>query len=430
MNENAAALPAGVPAARSAEAPSPAAVHSTAQITAQTTVFSVIAAISVCHLLNDLMQALMPAMYPMLKDSYALSFGQIGLLTFTYQITASLLQPLIGAYTDRKPRPYSLVAGMGFTLVGLLLLAKAGSFGWLLLAASLVGTGSSVFHPESSRVARMASGGRHGLAQSLFQVGGNLGSAIGPLLAALIILPRGQGSVAWFCVVALLGMVITANLGRWYRHHGLARLKPKGAGAAHAELPPARVRKAIGVLLALIFSKFFYLASITSYYTFYLIDHFQVSVRSAQLYLFVFTGAVAVGTIIGGPLGDRFGRKRIIWASILGVLPFSLALPHASLLWTGLLTVPIGMILASAFPAIVVYAQELMPGKTGTVAGLFFGFAFGMGGVGAAVLGVLADRTSIGFVYQVCAFLPLIGLLAGLLPDVESSSRQAGPKTA
>jgi len=431
VSDNAAALPAGAPAARSAEPASPVAIQTTAQITTQTTVFSVIAAISVCHLLNDLMQALMPAMYPMLKDSYALSFGQIGLLTFTYQITASLLQPLIGAYTDRKPRPYSLVAGMGFTLVGLLLLAKAGSFGWLLLAASLVGTGSSVFHPESSRVARMAAGGRHGLAQSLFQVGGNLGSAIGPLLAALIILPRGQGSVAWFCVAALLGMVITANLGRWYRHHGLARLKPKGGtAAAYAQLPPTQVRKAIGVLLALIFSKFFYLASITSYYTFYLIDHFQVSVRSAQLYLFVFTGAVAVGTIIGGPLGDRFGRKRIIWVSILGVLPFSLALPHVSLLWTGLLTVPIGMILASAFPAIVVYAQELMPGKTGTVAGLFFGFAFGMGGIGAAVLGVLADRTSIGFVYQVCAFLPLIGLLAGLLPDVESSARQAGPKAA
>ena len=421
MSETAAALSAGAPAARSAESTIP---------TAHTTVFSVIAAISVCHLLNDLMQALMPAMYPMLKDSYALSFGQIGLLTFTYQITASLLQPLIGAYTDRKPRPYSLVVGMGFTLVGLLMLAKAGSFGWLLLAASLVGTGSSVFHPESSRVARMAAGGRHGLAQSLFQVGGNLGSAIGPLLAALIILPRGQGSVAWFCLAAMLGMIITANLGRWYRHHGLARLKPKGGAAAHMELPPAQVRKAIAVLLALIFSKFFYLVSITSYYTFYLIDHFQVSVRSSQLYLFVFTGAVAVGTIIGGPLGDRFGRKRIIWVSILGVLPFSLALPHASLLWTGLLTVPIGMILASAFPAIVVYAQELMPGKTGTVAGLFFGFAFGMGGIGAAVLGVLADHTSIGFVYQVCAFLPLIGLLAGLLPDVESGYQQGKAKAA
>ncbi len=399
--------------------------------------FGVIAAISLCHLLNDLMQALLPAMYPMLKDSYALSFSQIGLLTFTFQFTASLLQPLVGAYTDRKPRPYSLVAGMAFTLVGLLLLAQANSFPVLLLAASLVGTGSSVFHPESSRVARMASGGRHGLAQSVFQVGGNIGSAVGPLLAALIILPRGQPSVAWFCVAALLGMFLTANIGRWYRQHGLARLKPRGGDAAQAQLPPGRVRAAIAVLLALIFSKFFYLSSITSYYTFYLIDHFQVSVRSAQLHLFVFTGAVAVGTI-GGPLGDRFGRKRIIWVSILGVLPFTLLLPHADLFWTGVLTVPIGMILASAFPAIVVsafpaivvYAQELMPGKTGTVAGLFFGFAFGMGGVGAAVLGVLADRTSIGFVYQLCAFLPLIGLLAGLLPDVESEHRQQRAKSS
>ena len=424
MSETASALTTASPAAPTAGVGAQQTAHGTTHHTANNTVFGVLAAISLCHLLNDLMQALLPAMYPMLKDSYALSFSQIGLLTFTFQFTASLLQPLVGAYTDRKPRPYSLVAGMGFTLVGLLLLAKAGSFPVLLLAASLVGTGSSVFHPESSRVARMASGGRHGLAQSVFQVGGNIGSAIGPLLAALIILPRGQASVAWFCGVALLGMFITGNIGRWYRQHGLARLKPRG-GAAPAQLAPGKVRGAIAVLLALIFSKFFYLASITSYYTFYLIDHFQVSVRNAQLLLFVFTGAVAVGTIIGGPLGDRFGRKRIIWISILGVLPFSLLLPHASLFWTGVLTVPIGMILASAFPAIVVYAQELMPGKTGTVAGLFFGFAFGMGGVGAAVLGVLADHTSIGFVYQLCAFLPLIGLLAGLLPDVESEQRRA-----
>ena len=423
MSETATALTTASPAAQTAGVGTQQTAHHTAHGTSHHTVFGVLAAISLCHLLNDLMQALLPAMYPMLKDSYALSFSQIGLLTFTFQFTASLLQPLVGAYTDRKPRPYSLVAGMGFTLVGLLLLAKAGSFPVLLLAASLVGTGSSVFHPESSRVARMASGGRHGLAQSVFQVGGNIGSAIGPLLAALIILPRGQASVAWFCGVALLGMFITGNIGRWYRQHGLARLKPRG-GAAPAQLAPGKVRGAIAVLLALIFSKFFYLASITSYYTFYLIDHFQVSVRNAQLLLFVFTGAVAVGTIIGGPLGDRFGRKRIIWASILGVLPFSLLLPHASLFWTGVLTVPIGMILASAFPAIVVYAQELMPGKTGTVAGLFFGFALGMGGVGAAVLGVLADHTSIGFVYQLCAFLPLIGLLAGLLPDVESEQRR------
>jgi len=300
VSETAAALSAPSRAANSAET------------SVERTVFGVIAAISFCHLLNDLMQALLPAMYPMLKNSYALSFSQIGLLTFTFQFTASLLQPLVGAYTDRRPRPYSLVLGMGFTLLGLLLLARAGSFAWLLLAASLIGTGSSVFHPESSRVARMASGGRHGLAQSLFQVGGNLGSAIGPLLAALIVLPRGQPSVAWFSIAALLGMILLANIGRWYRHHGLARLNPRGAGAAAAELPRARVRAAIVVLLALIFSKFFYLASITSYYTFYLIDHFQVSVRNAQLHLFIFTGAVAVGTIVGGPLGDHFGRKRII----------------------------------------------------------------------------------------------------------------------
>ncbi len=419
MSQTAASLSARISAANAANS------AGQSQDQAHKTVFGIIAAISVCHLLNDLMQALLPAIYPMLRDSYALSFSQIGLLTFVYQITASLLQPLVGAYTDRRPRPYSLVVGMGFTLIGLLLLSQARSFPWLLLAASLVGTGSSVFHPESSRVARMASGGRHGLAQSLFQVGGNLGSAIGPLLAALIILPRGQPSVAWFSIAALLGMFLLANIGRWYRHHGLARLKPRGAGAAGIPvLPPAKVRAAILVLLALIFSKFFYLASINSYYTFYLIDHFQVSVRSAQMHLFAFTGAVALGTIVGGPLGDRFGRKRIIWTSILGALPFSLLLPHANLFWTGVLTVPIGMILASAFPAIVVYAQELMPGKTGTVAGLFFGFAFGMGGIGAAVLGVLADRTSIGFVYQICAFLPFIGLLAGLLPDVESETRR------
>ena len=395
------------------------------RVSAQGTVFGILAAISFCHLLNDMQQALLPAIYPMLKDSYGLSFGQIGLLTFVYQITASLLQPLVGSYTDRKPRPYSLAVGMGFTLVGLLLLAAANSFGLLLLAASLVGTGSSVFHPESSRVARMASGGRHGLAQSVFQVGGNVGSAIGPLLAALIILPRGQGAVAWFSLAALLGIVLLSHIGRWYRQHGLARLKPKAHGAAAAQLPQAEVRRAVWVLLALIFSKFFYLASLTSYYTFYLIEHFKVSVQSAQLHLFVFTGAVAVGTIIGGPLGDRFGRKHVIWASILGVLPFSLALPYAGLLWTGVLTVPIGVILASAFPAIVVFAQELAPGRVGMISGLFFGFAFGMGGIGAAVLGQIADHTSIVYVYHLCAYLPALGLLTGLLPNIEPHSRRS-----
>ena len=397
---------------------------SPAQNAARTT-FSILAAISFCHLLNDMMQSLLPALYPMLKGSYQLSFGQIGLLTFTYQITASLLQPIIGMFTDRSPRPYSLAIGMGFTLVGLLMLAFAGSYYLLLLAASLVGTGSSVFHPESSRVARMASGGRHGLAQSVFQVGGNVGSAIGPLLAAFIVIPRGQSSVAWFSAAAMLGMFVLFNVGHWYKQHGLARLKPRAAGAQAAEgvLPQRKIRIAIGVLLALIFSKYFYLASLSSYYTFYLINRFGVSVQAAQLFLFVFLAAVALGTIVGGPLGDRFGRKYVIWASIVGVLPFTLILPHANLFWTAVMTVPIGLILASAFPAIVVYAQELMPGRTGTVAGLFFGFAFGMGGVGAAVLGKLADAYGIATVYQLCAFLPLIGLLAAFLPNVEKRRR-------
>jgi len=385
------------------------------------TVFAVLGAISFCHLLNDMMQSLLPAIYPMLKRSYALTFLQIGVLTFTYQITASLLQPIVGSYTDRKPRPYSLAVGMGFTLCGLLLLGLASSYPVLLVAAALVGTGSSVFHPESSRVARMASGGQHGLAQSVFQVGGNVGSSVWPLLAAFVVLPHGQSSVAWFSCAALVGIFVLTQVGHWYRHHGMALLPPRKArgGAAILERADRRFVGAISVLLVLIFSKYFYLASITSYYTFYLIKHFDVSVRASQLYLFVFLGAVALGTIVGGPLGDRFGRKYVIWASILGVLPFTLALPHANLVWTAILTVPIGLILSSAFPAIIVYAQELMPGRTGTIAGLFFGFAFGMGGVGAAVLGIIADHTSIEFVYKICAFLPALGLLAGLLPNVE-----------
>jgi len=386
------------------------------------TAFSVLAAISFCHLLNDMMQSLLPALYPMLKTSYALTFGEIGILTFTYQITASLLQPLIGRYTDSKPRPYSLATGMGFTLAGLALLASARTYPLLLLAAAMIGTGSSVFHPESSRVARMASGGRHGLAQSVFQVGGNFGSAIGPLLAAFIVLPHGQTSVLWFSCAALLGIFVLLNVGHWYKLHGMARLKPSAA-AADAPAGPTRkqVTVAMSVLLALIFSKYFYLASLTSYYTFYLISRFHVSVQASQIYLFVFLGSVALGTILGGPVGDRFGRKYVIWGSIVGVLPFTLALPHANLLWTAVLTVPIGLILASAFPAIIVYAQELLPGRTGTVAGLFFGLAFGMGGIGAAVLGKVADSFGINLVYEICAFLPVIGLLAGFLPDVDSA---------
>jgi len=386
------------------------------------TAFSVLAAISFCHLLNDMMQSLLPALYPMLKTSYALTFGQIGVLTFTYQITASLLQPMIGRYTDSKPRPYSLAIGMTFTLAGLALLASARTYPLLLLAASMIGTGSSVFHPESSRVARMASGGRHGLAQSVFQVGGNLGSAIGPLLAAFIVLPHGQMSVLWFSCAALLGIFVLLNVGHWYKLHGIALLKPRAAGA-HATPTRQQVTLAISVLLALIFSKYFYLASLTSYYTFYLISRFHVSVQTSQVLLFVFLGSVALGTILGGPVGDRIGRKYVIWGSIVGVLPFTLILPHANLLWTVVLTVPIGVILASAFPAIVVYAQELLPGRTGTVAGLFFGFAFGMGGIGAAVLGKVADSFGINLVYEICAFLPVIGLLAGFLPDVDSSGR-------
>jgi MFS transporter, FSR family, fosmidomycin resistance protein len=395
----------------------------TARATGETAV-GILAAISFCHMLNDMMQSLLPAMYPMLKGAYQLSFGQIGLLTFTFQFTASLLQPVIGAYADRRPRPYSLAVGMGFTLAGLVLLAFAGSYALLLCGAALIGTGSSVFHPESSRVARMASGGRHGLAQSVFQVGGNFGSAAGPLLAAFIVLPHGQTSVAWFSGVALLGMVVLFNVGHWYKRHGVMRLQR--AAADHSLTPRRHVTIAIAVLLALIFSKYFYLASITSYYTFYLIDHFHVSVRNAQLLLFVFLGSAALGGFIGGPLGDRLGAKYIIWASILGVLPFTLLLPHVNLLWTAVLTVPIGLILSSAFPAIVVYAQDLLPGRTGTVAGLFFGLAFGMGSVGAAVLGALADHIGIAFVYQICAFLPLIGLLAALLPDVHRERAAAG----
>ncbi|MHB8743726.1 MAG: MFS transporter [Sulfuricaulis sp.] len=393
--------------------------------TAGKTIFSILATISVCHLLNDMMQSLLPAIYPILKRNYSLDFGQIGMLTFTFQFTASLLQPMIGFYIDRKPKPYSLAIGMSFTLLGLLLLSIAGSYAVLLLAAALVGTGSSVFHPESSRVARMASGGQHGLAQSLFQVGGNAGSAMGPLLAAFVVLRYGQSSVAWFSIAALLGILLLVNVGHWYKAHGLARIKQRMTNAdTQAALSRSKVILAIAVLIALIFSKFFYMASMTSYYTFYLINRFQISVQNAQIHLFVFLAAVAVGTIVGGPIGDRIGRKAVIWASILGVLPFTLLLPYANLFWTGVLSVPIGIVLASAFPAIVVYAQELMPSKVGTVAGLFFGLAFGLGGIGAAALGELADVTSITFVYHVCSFLPIVGLLAGFLPHVETETRR------
>ena len=391
---------------------------------AQRTVYSVLGAISFSHLINDMIQSLILAIYPMLKDNFALSFGQIGLITLTYQITASLLQPLIGIYTDRHPKPYSLPVGMGFTLSGLLLMSVAPSFGILLVAAALVGCGSSVFHPESSRVARMASGGQHGLAQSLFQVGGNAGSSLGPLLAALIIIPHGQRSIAWVSVAALVAIVVLTQIGRWYKRHPATR-KAKGAQAGHATLSRNKVLFAMGVLMLLVFSKYFYLASINSYFTFYLIDKFHLPVQAAQIHLFVFLAAVAAGTIIGGPVGDRIGRKYVIWVSILGVAPFTLLMPYVNLFWTGVLTVVIGVVLASAFSAILVYAQELIPGKVGMVAGLFFGFAFGMGGIGAAVLGQLADATSIAYVYKVCSFLPLIGVLTVFLPDVEARRAKA-----
>ncbi|MDE1915280.1 MAG: MFS transporter [Sphingomonadales bacterium] len=387
-------------------------------LAADTTVFGVIAAISTCHLINDMLQSLLPAIYPNLKLELGLSFGQIGLVTLAYQLTASILQPLIGLYADRKPTPLALPGGTLFTLAGLVVLSAAHSYALLLVGASLLGMGSSVFHPESSRVARMAAGKRHGLAQSMFQVGGNAGSALGPLAAAIVVMRWGQTSLAGFALLALLSCAILWNVSTWYRHHGLARLSSgKSHGHDAKGLPRGKVLGGIAVLLALIFSKYVYLASLTSYFTFYLIHRFGVSVAVAQLHLFVFLGAVAVGTIAGGPLGDRFGRRHVIWFSILGALPFTLMLPHASLFWTGPLTVAIGLILASAFPAIVVFAQELVPGKIGMISGLFFGFAFGMGGVGAAVLGEAADHIGIESVYAICAFLPAIGLLAVLLPD-------------
>ncbi len=380
-------------------------------------VAGILLAISVSHLLNDLMQSLVPSVYPILKSKFALDFGQVGLISLTFYLTASLLQPVVGLITDRRPMPFSLAAGMGSTLAGLLLLSVAGSFPIILLAAGLIGLGSAVFHPESSRVARMASGGRHGMAQSVFQVGGNAGSAIGPLLAAFVVVRHGQSSIAWFSVAALLAMAVLAVVGRWYGRRVAERRRAPAVAPAVATLPRARVAASVAILLTLIFSKYFYMASLGTYYTFYLIDRFGVAVDTAQLLLFVFLGSVAVGTVAGGPLGDRFGRKRVIWVSILGVLPFTLALPHANLLWTAILTVPIGLVLASAFSAILVYAQELLPGRVGLVGGLFFGFAFGMGGLGAAVLGKLADATSIEHVYVMCAYLPAIGLLTALLPD-------------
>lgn len=384
--------------------------------------FAILGAISFSHLLNDTIQSILPAIYPFLQSVFALSFTQIGLMTLALMLTASLLQPLVGIYTDRRPMPYSLVIGMVFSLAGLLLLSLAASFAMLLVAAGLLGIGSSVFHPESSRVARMASGGRHGLAQSLFQVGGHVGSAIGPLIGAFLIVPRGQSSIVWCSLLAVAAIVVLWKVGNWSAA-GLARTVGTRVGASPSRRPAGvsgrRVGWSLAILAALVFSKYLYLASLNSYYTFYLISKFHVSVRTAQIDLFVFLAAIAAGTILGGPLGDRFGRKSVIWGSILGVLPFTLLLPHANLFWSSILTVMIGLILASAFSAIVVFAQELVPGRVGLISGVFFGLAFGMAGLGAAALGALADVVGIESVYRLCAFLPAVGLLAAFLPDLD-----------
>jgi FSR family fosmidomycin resistance protein-like MFS transporter len=399
---------------------------------AQGAVFSVIMALSFSHFLNDMMQSLVPALYPMWKSAYGLSFAQIGLISLVTQVTSSMLQPAVGLFSDHRPQPYSLAVGMGATLIGLLLLASAGNYPVLILAAALAGIGSAVFHPEASRVARLASGGRHGLAQSLFQVGGNIGSSLGPILAAFIVIPKGQSSIAWFSSAALLAMTVLFGVGNWYRreHSGPARPAARQS-VERSHLSRRKVAWSVAILLVLVFSKSFYTASLNSYYTFYLISKFHVSVASAQIYLFAFLASVAVGTLVGGPVGDRIGRKYVLWGSIVGVLPFTLVLPYADPFWTGILTVAIGLILASASSAIIVYALELVPGKVGTVAGLFFGLSFGMAGIGAAALGWLADATSIEYVYQICAFLPLLGLFTVLLPNIgrPQGTRVASPVT-
>lgn len=390
--------------------------------TANAPVLGILGALSFAHLLNDTMQSLIPAIYPILKDALHLDFRHIGLITLTNQLTASILQPFVGLYTDKRPQPYSLAIGMGFTLIGLVLLSLGGNLAAVLIAVAFVGMGSSIFHPEASRVAHLSSGGRHGFAQALFQVGGNFGSSLGPLLAAIIVVARGQTSIIWFTLLALLGIVVLSRVGRWYAGVIVYRSKTAASRAAVSATPRFsrnRVFLSLGILIVLVFSKYFYLASMGSYFTFFLIGKFGLSVKSAQLHLFLFLFAIAAGTFLGGPVGDRIGRKAVIWASILGVAPFALLLPYANLFWCGVLSAIIGLILSSAFSAILVYAQELVPGKVGLMSGLFFGLAFGMGGIGSAVLGALADRHGIPFVFQVCSFLPLIGLLTAFLPNLE-----------
>jgi FSR family fosmidomycin resistance protein-like MFS transporter len=390
----------------------------------QQTVFSILFTISIAHFINDVLQSVIPSIYPLIKSKYHLTFSQIGLITLTNQLTASLLQPIVGNYTDRKPRPYSLAIGMCFSLIGLLLLSRASGFVNILMSVAFVGIGSSIFHPEASRVAHLASGGKKGLAQSIFQLGGNAGSAVGPLAAAIIVIPHGQGNIIWFCLAAIVGIILLTRIAKWYQERIALRVAKKyGNNDARPVLSKQRIIFSLFILLILVFSKYFYMASMTSYYTFFLIEKFHLSVQQSQVYLFTFLGSVAAGTLFGGPLGDRFGRKYVIWISILGVAPFTLLLPYASLFWTGVLSAVIGLILASAFSAILVYATDLVPGKVGMIAGLFFGLAFGLGGLGSALLGKLADNTSIDYVFRVCAFLPLIGIFTGLLPDIEGKKK-------
>lgn len=389
----------------------------------QKTVYPILFAIAFSHLLNDLLQIVIPSIYPLLKESYSLSFTQIGFITFVYQMTASLLQPVVGFQTDKKPMPYSLAIGMCFTMIGLLMLSFATNYVVILISVGFVGLGSSIFHPEASRVAYLASGGKRGLAQSIFQVGGNSGTAIGPLLVILVVIPYGQTHILWFLILALLAIVVLSQIARWYKKHLIFR---KANKIKVLEYPPRlrkkQVKGAIGILLVLIFSKYIYMTSISSYFTFYLIHKFGVSIPESQFYLFLFFGSVALGTFLGGPLGDRFGRKYVIWFSILGSAPFALLLPYVDLFWTGALVIMVGLVLSSAFSAILVFAQELLPGKVGMISGLFFGFAFGIAGLGSAALGYLADNTSIEFVYKMCSFLPLIGGVAYFLPNIRSKS--------
>src|SRR5205085_2844499 len=403
--------------------------HGGAPAHAAAPVLTILVALSCAHLINDTLQSLIPAIYPIIKSTLQLDFRHIGLITLTNQLTASILQPFVGYYTDRRPQPFALAVGMTFTLAGLILLALAASFGWVLLAVALVGIGSSIFHPEASRVAHLSSGGQHGFAQSLFQVGGNAGSSLGPLLAALIVVNRGQPAVIWFSVLGLVGIFLLVSVGHWYRRT-LSQSRDTAVSAPHLDVirspvSPWRRNLSLTILIILVFSKYFYLACMVSYYTFFLISKFAVPVKSAQLHLFVFLFAIAAGTFLGGPIGDRFGRKLVIWVSILGVAPFALALPYANLFWCGVLSAIIGLILSSAFSAILVYAQELIPGNVGLMAGLFFGLAFGMGGIGSAVLGALADRYGISFVFYLCSYLPLIGLLTAFLPNLEKRQASA-----